>query len=171
LFDRKKHTRFHPAFFSHKIIGMRLWSFHPKYLDPKGLVALWREALLAQKVLKGETRGYRNHPQLDRFKAQANPIAAVAAYLSHLYEEATSRGYRFDGNKIGPQRTHAQIPCTRGQIMYEWEHLKQKLQTRAVDRYRDLSHIVEPEPHPLFTIMPGEVEPWEVIPAPGKRNR
>jgi hypothetical protein len=171
LFDRKKHTRFHPAFFSRKIIRMRLWSFHPKYLDPKGLVALWREALLAQKVLKGGTRGYRNHPQLDRFKAQANPIAAVAAYLSHLYEEATSRGYRFDGHKIEIQRTSSPIPCTRGQIMYEWEHLKQKLQTRAVDRYRDLSHIAEPEPHALFVVIPGEVEPWEVIPAPGKRNR
>lgn len=150
---------------------MRLWSFHPKYLDPKGLVAFWREALLAQKVLKGETRGYRNHPQLDRFKAQAAPIAAVAAYLSQLYEEAMSRGYRFDVNKIGPQRTVAQISCTRGQIMYEWGHLKQKLQTRAVDRYRDLSHIAEPEPHPLFVVIPGDIEPWEVIPVPGKRNR
>jgi hypothetical protein len=168
LFDRKKHTRFHPAFFFLKIIRMRLWSFHPKYLDSKGLVALWREALLAQKVLKGDTRGYRNHPQLNRFKTQADPVAAVAAYLSHLYEEAMSRGYRFDGNKIEIQRTSSPIPCTRGQILYEWEHLKRKLQTRAADRYRDLSHIAEPEPHPLFVIKPGEVEPWESIHAPEK---
>lgn len=28
---------------------MRLWSSHPKYLDAKGIVALWREA---------ERRGY-----------------------------------------------------------------------------------------------------------------
>ena len=47
---------------------MRLWSVHPKYLDSKGLVALWREALLAKQVLEGGTKGYRNHPQLDRFK-------------------------------------------------------------------------------------------------------
>ena len=38
---------------------MRLWSIHPKYLGTKGLVALWREALLAQKVLQGNTKGYK----------------------------------------------------------------------------------------------------------------
>ncbi|WP_368086417.1 pyrimidine dimer DNA glycosylase/endonuclease V [Nitrosomonas sp. Nm34] len=26
---------------------MRLWSIHPKYLDAKGLLALWREGLQA----------------------------------------------------------------------------------------------------------------------------
>jgi len=31
---------------------MRLWTIHPKYLDRQGLLALWREALLAQKVLR-----------------------------------------------------------------------------------------------------------------------
>jgi hypothetical protein len=46
---------------------MRLWSVHPRYLDRQGLTAAWREALLAQKVLTGTTRGYRNHPQLVRF--------------------------------------------------------------------------------------------------------
>ena len=39
---------------------MRLWSLRPKYLDSQGLVALWREGLLAQAVLRGKTRGYRN---------------------------------------------------------------------------------------------------------------
>jgi hypothetical protein len=29
----------------------RIWSLHPKYLDARGLVALWREGLLAQAVL------------------------------------------------------------------------------------------------------------------------
>ena len=43
---------------------MRLWSIHPRYLDSMGLVALWREALLAQAVLRGETKGYKFHPQL-----------------------------------------------------------------------------------------------------------
>ncbi|HKX52383.1 MAG TPA: pyrimidine dimer DNA glycosylase/endonuclease V [Nitrosospira sp.] len=37
---------------------MRLWTLHPRYLDTKGLVAAWREALLAQKVLSGLTSGY-----------------------------------------------------------------------------------------------------------------
>jgi hypothetical protein len=43
---------------------MRLWSVHPKYLDARGLVALWREGLLAQAVLRGRTSGYVRHPQL-----------------------------------------------------------------------------------------------------------
>jgi len=38
---------------------MRLWTIHPKYLDAKGLVALWRETLLAKHVLEGKTPGYK----------------------------------------------------------------------------------------------------------------
>jgi hypothetical protein len=34
---------------------MRLWSLHPKHLDRQGLLAVWREGLLAQEVLRGET--------------------------------------------------------------------------------------------------------------------
>ena len=60
---------------------MRLWSLHPKYLDARGLVALWREALLAQAVLRGETRGYRHHPQLARF----DDVGAIAQYLSLIH--------------------------------------------------------------------------------------
>ena len=41
---------------------------------PQGLVALWREALLARAVLRGKTRGYRHHPQLHRFRASATPV-------------------------------------------------------------------------------------------------
>ena len=67
---------------------MRLWSLHPGYLDSQGLVALWREALLAQKVLAGKTRGYKNHPQLERFKAHPHPPQAIAAYLVSVWEEA-----------------------------------------------------------------------------------
>jgi len=44
---------------------MRIWSLHPKYLDSKGMVALWREALLAKQVLLNKTKGYKNHPQLN----------------------------------------------------------------------------------------------------------
>ncbi|MDI6747818.1 MAG: pyrimidine dimer DNA glycosylase/endonuclease V [Rhodocyclaceae bacterium] len=41
---------------------MRLWTLHPRYLDARGLVALWREARLAQAVLGGKTRGYTHTP-------------------------------------------------------------------------------------------------------------
>ena len=79
---------------------MRLWSIHPQYLDPQGLVALWREALLAQAVLRGETRGYRNHPQLDRFRALADPASGIGGYLAALADEAERRGYHFDRSRL-----------------------------------------------------------------------
>ena len=79
---------------------MRVWSLHPRYLDPVGLVALWRETLLARKVLLGQTRGYRHHPQLRRFQAQADPVAAIDAYLQAVHGEALARGYRFDAGKF-----------------------------------------------------------------------
>lgn len=79
---------------------MRIWSIHPKYLDAKGLVALWRETLLAKKVLEGQTRGYRNHPQLERFKQSENPLDKINHYLSSVYSEALEREYHFDKEKI-----------------------------------------------------------------------
>ena len=84
---------------------MRLWSLHPQYLDQKGLVALWREALLAQAVLrriaKGERNvGYANHPQLSRFLAQRVPMASLARYMRAVHEESLKRGYRFQASRI-----------------------------------------------------------------------
>jgi hypothetical protein len=69
---------------------MRLWSLHPKYLDARGLVALWREGLLAQAVLRGRTNGYVHHPQLERFRAESSPLGAIADYLRGVHGEATS---------------------------------------------------------------------------------
>lgn len=80
---------------------MRLWSIHPQYLDPQGLVALWREALLARKVLSGLTKGYKHHPQLARFRSCDNPIGAIDWYLSFVLDEARRRNYNFDASKIG----------------------------------------------------------------------
>ena len=142
---------------------MRLWSLHPKYLDAKGLVAVWREALLAQKVLQGQTRGYRHHPQLQRFKKRPAPAAAVAAYLESIYEEAARRGYQFDRSKIAPHGRIHSIAVTQGQLDYEWQHLKRKLRLRAPARYRALFKVAFPEPHPLFRVVAGEVESWEKL--------
>src|SRR5690606_5326936 len=109
---------------------MRLWSLHPQYLDPQGLVALWREALLAKAVLRGETRGYTRHPQLERFRAHADPCLAINAYLAVVHDEASRRGYSFDHSKLGPVQAVAPIPLTTGQLALEWLHLKQKLAAR-----------------------------------------
>ena len=140
---------------------MRLWTLHPTHLDAKGLVALWREALLAQKVLRGGTKGYRHHPQLRRFSAVTDPPAALAAYLTAVHEEATRRGYNFDASKIGARLSRLRIPETRGQLRYEWRHLKRKLRSRDPERYRESLKLKNPAPHPLFRIVAGKVRGWE----------
>lgn len=142
---------------------MRLWSLHPRYLDARGLVALWREALLAQAVLRGETRGYTHHPQLDRFRAQRNPVAAIASYLSYVYIEAMRRDYRFNAAKIATRRQRKPVPVTRGQLDHEWAHLCAKLTVRDPARLATMGNIVRPRPHPSFRIVAGDVEPWERI--------
>jgi len=139
---------------------MRLWTLHPAHLDSKGLVALWRESLLAQKVIQGNTKGYRHHPQLLRFQRTANPEAAIATYLAVVQEEATRRGYLFDASKIPPQRHPKQLEETTGQLQYEWEHLLNKLRTRDPALFAAL-HSAEPRPHPMFAIRPGDIQDWE----------
>ena len=142
---------------------MRLWSLHPKYLDAKGLVALWREGLLAQKVLAGKTRGYTRHPQLERFKAASNPAGAIASYLHMVACEADARGYRFDASKIATGRLQRTIAVTRGQVEYEYQHLVRKLHVRDADRYAALQSVGIVEVHPLFTIVDGAIESWEIV--------
>jgi len=140
---------------------MRLWSLHPKYLDYQGLVALWREALLAQAVLRGETRGYRNHPQLERFKNHAAPLAAISLYLRDIHSEAVARGYAFDKSKIKPVRKAVALTVTAGQMEFEWKHLLAKLKVRNPGFYRKWRGIEAPEAHPIFCVHPGEIETWE----------
>ena len=142
---------------------MRIWTVHPKYLDSKGLVALWREALLAQKVLQGATKGYRNHPQLLRFKEQSDPVASVASYLNFIQEEASRRGYTFDRSKIVPYKHVRKIKCSRGQLLFEWAHMQRKLKLRDPQRHSEIERILLPAAHPLFEIVAGEVEAWEVV--------
>jgi hypothetical protein len=142
---------------------MRIWSLHPRYLDAKGLVALWRETLLAQKVLLGETRGYRSHPQLERFKKHAEPLGAIAAYLHAVQHEAERRGYNFDASKILRQRTSVRIPVTDGQIAYELAHLRAKLKVRDMAACERLPDGEPPSVHPLFKVISGDVEDWEVV--------
>ena len=140
---------------------MRLWTLHPRYLDTQGLVAAWREALLAQKVLAGDTKGYRHHPQLARFQAHSDPLAAVATFLTGLSDEARHRGFHFDASKISRCRFAGQMAETSGQLLYEWGHLKAKLRSRAPQMHRQLKSVTMPDPHPLFRIVPGGVRDWE----------
>ncbi|WP_314728855.1 pyrimidine dimer DNA glycosylase/endonuclease V [Rothia mucilaginosa] len=138
---------------------MRIWSLHPCLLDRRALVACWRETLLAQKVLRGLTRGYTNHPQLIRFRAHPLPLEAVAAYLWGLADEADARGYSFNRALIGagedsagknyagkncadkadkngadkaenPYASVTLIPVALGQLEYELAFLRHKVAGR-----------------------------------------
>ena len=140
---------------------MRLWSLHPRYLDARGLVALWREGLLARKVLHGQTRGYKHHPQLQRFRDQPDPLAAIDKFLHGVRAEAAARGYHFDGRKINNIHICARIPVTDRQMLFELQHLKRKLKIRDKSMYRALAGVKEPNAHPLFAVVAGKIEPWE----------
>ena len=142
---------------------MRLWSFRPKYLDPKGLVAVWREGLLALSVLQEKTRGYRNHPQLMRFKSTGHPVCAINIYLRAIFDDSQRRGYHFDREKLLENRIDLEIPVTEGQMSYEWRLFKQKIKFRNQKHYSIIESIGFPEAHPLFKIISGRIEPWEKI--------
>ena len=140
---------------------MRLWTLHPRYLDSRGLVALWREALLAQKVLAGGTRGYRRHPQLLRFAEQPEPATAIALYLREVAREGDRRGYRFDESKIAGGGEGVALEASSEQLLFEWRHLMTKLRSRAPAVAAEHETVGTPEPHPLFHIVPGPVADWE----------
>ncbi len=140
---------------------MRLWSLHPDHLDPAGLVALWREALLARAVLRGETRGYRHHPQLERFREHPHPRLAINAYLAAILETSLARGYRFDRRKVGPVRTVSAIAVTEGQFAFEWQHLGNKLAGHNPAFHDAWKATASPRVHPLFSLCPGDVASWE----------
>jgi len=143
---------------------VRLWSLHPKYLDARGLTAVWREALLAQAVLRGRTRGYKHHPQLQRFAKSGAPRAAIARYLRAVQAEATLRGYQFDASRIGRGGggRSKTLAVTRGQLSYEWQHLRHKLRGRSPAWLRRLPAISVPHAHPMFRVLRGGIASWEM---------
>lgn len=141
---------------------MRLWSLHPRYLDTKGLTAVWREALLARAVLSGLTRGYHLHPQLQRFLASPQPEDAINEYLAGIHAEASTRGYSFDRGKLVAVSSGISMTVTEGQMLFELEHLGAKLRDR--DRARLIllpAHAADARPHPLFRVISGPIETWE----------
>jgi len=142
---------------------MRLWSLSPKYLDRAGLLAVWREGLLARKVLLGETVGYKNHPQLIRFKQFKNPVKVIDSYLAGVLEEARRRNYNFDASKIKPVKEEFKILLNRGQLQYEFSHLLKKLEKRDKLKYLELKKLDKITAHRIFKVVPGEVEDWEKV--------
>ncbi|OJI08094.1 MAG: hypothetical protein BK997_01140 [Candidatus Micrarchaeum sp. ARMAN-1] len=144
---------------------MRIWSIKLEWLDGIGLVALWRESLLAKAVLEGNTKGYTNHSQLYRFKNRESPIAAIETYLHYVLEEAKKRGFGFDEGKVRNEiiDKKIKIPVTQGQLDYELELLKFKLKRRSQKYYAKIAGIDKGEPNPMFVSHTGKIEPWEKV--------
>lgn len=146
---------------------MRLWSIHPEYLDSRGLVALWREALLAKKVLENKTKGYTNHPQLIRFKNTEDPLICINHYLYSVFQEAVKRDFVFDKTKIGARkRSLKKISVTKGQLDYEFKHLLKKLKKRDPQKYKSVvrTDTVSLRTNPVFKTVAGKIEDWEINP-------
>jgi len=141
---------------------MRIWSLHPKYLDSKGLVALWRETLLAKKVLMGNTKGYKNHPQLNRFNSSDFPVELIDQYLLEVFYEAEFRGYSFDKTKINENFRRQKLWVSDGQMNFEKKHLLKKLKIRDFSYYTKLFNSSKLEPHPLFDLKKGAIADWEI---------
>ncbi len=142
---------------------MRIWSIHPKYLDSKGFVALWRETLLAKNVLEGKTVGYRNHPQLDRFKNSHNTLDAINQYLSNIYDESVERHFTFNSTKFKKPIVPLFLTVSEGQLIFEFEHLLCKLKEREINLYKTLKETTSIIPHPMFKIVQGKIEKWERV--------
>lgn len=155
---------------------MRIWSLHPKYLDTKGLVALWRETLLAKHVLEGKTKGYKNHPQLERFEGHKNPLLAINFYLNEIYLEAKERNYNFDESKFKKLSKKElgrleKIFVNDKQVEYEFSHLLNKLKIRDTERIKLLNKEIKDKLkqnkkykinlYSIFKIKKGEIETWE----------
>lgn len=133
---------------------MRLWLIHPKYLDHRGLVAVWREGLLAKKVLEEKTKGYRNHPQLNIFKEYEKPIDLINAYLFQIYLEARKRGYSFDFSKIEPLNLKEAVTIAKGQLKIEFRLLIKKLKIRDKKKFKEIKSLEldSVEPNPIFRV-------------------
>jgi len=144
---------------------VRLWSISFRYLDKAGIVALWRESLLARAVLEGRTVGYTRHPQLLRFRGYRDPLAAINTYLYHVHRKSIDRGYKFDVSKIDMNRVDVgiRIPVTQGQLDYELALLRRKLAVRSPEYHELIRGVERAEPNDLFIPVPGDVESWEKV--------
>jgi hypothetical protein len=145
---------------------MRLWSISPEYLDTKGLLGVWREGLLAKAVLEGKTKGYKNHPQLIRFRNYSNPIIAINSFLYFVAQEAFRRGYKFNSSLIDTSEVLINIiSVTKGQVEYEFNHLCNKLYKRDYNMWTNIckNQTHQVKLNPIFYTIEGDIEFWEKV--------
>ncbi len=91
---------------------------------------------------------------------------AINFYLAEVYYEAKKRGYSFGRDKVQWDFTQEIIRVTDGQVLYETKHLLGKLEYRDPERHVELQNKKSLTTHPLFQIIPGEIESWEVLSKP-----
>jgi len=121
---------------------------------------------LAKKVLEGQTKGYKNHSQLERFKNTHDPISYINYYLSGVFDQASMRKYKYDESKIDSFEVTEGISVNHKQVIYEFNFLQDKLFSRDIkqwkinESYRESGYIIL---HPLFYIKLGEIESWEKV--------
>jgi len=151
---------------------MRLWSFHPKYLDDQTLYLTWKKGMIAVRALTGNLAGYErtyaNHGQLVRFRQQPDPVQAISDYMHALVDEAQRRGYtypRYFKRKALPKSPNGtRMTVTAGQMECEvWRYANDILGRRRgmIQHYVRFFGIPEPDPHPIFTLVRGPVAEWE----------
>ncbi|WMT50842.1 MAG: pyrimidine dimer DNA glycosylase/endonuclease V [Ferroplasma sp.] len=145
--------------------AMRLWSIDFSYLDRQGLLACWRESLLARNVLYGLTKGYKNHPQISRFKLSGEPVTAINTYIYYLFLESKERNYSFNESKLEYSMINRDfhIPVTAGQVTYEFKLLLSKLKTRSQENFNRVKGIDRPATCSLFIQVEGNIENWERV--------
>ena len=117
--------------------------------------------MLAKNVLEGKTIGYKNHPQLKRFKEYPSPVKAINAYLYELLLEAKKRKYNFDANKVKAGNLLKAISVNDEQLKYEYNHLLEKVRKRSPEKYEEIKNTKQIKTHPLFKEVKGPVEAWE----------
>ena len=118
---------------------------------------------MAKHVLEGKTKGYKHHPQLNRFKKAPVPLDCINQYLSVVYKESLQRGFNFTKDKINWEFNPSTLTVTMGQLSFEKEHLLKKLLTRDKAQYKVLLNETNFVPHPLFKVIEGEREEWEIV--------
>ena len=140
---------------------MKLWTFHPRYLDTCGLTGLWREAIMAQniliKLMQGKLVGYTNHPELNKIRNIGESIfweGAIRVYLDEIYKESVLRKHSFNQYKIRASRgflLNVEIWLSEEQLRQEEETIKERMAVRSPGRYQEVKDL-QFEPHPLFIL-------------------
>lgn len=155
---------------------MRLWSFHPSYLDNIGLARLYNEGIGGIRAIRGEQKMHLNHPQLTRFKVccDNHTYIILSAYLRVVHNELELRGMVNDGKfkhdlllnyLFQNTKDLFNITVNSSQINGEIVHFINKTKTQKGRYINDnLKQAIAAKnilPHPLFTVVPGPVESWE----------